>query len=200
MSHSYVQMHNFLNEIQKHQNYDNPVVGDLKWSIRSADFKGWLLCDGRSVDKTKYPELYQLITNKFGSETLETFTLPDAHNRILGAIGSQRTQNGVVSPAKNLGQLVGTETHILTEGEMPSHNHTITDPGHNHSVSINAHGLIGDGGPTDNFNNGGTMSTSNMTTGITINNTGSGLAHNNMQPTLFIGNVFIFCGNFYDGL
>jgi microcystin-dependent protein len=36
--------------------------------------------------------------------------------------------------------------------------------------------------------------TGTSTTGITINNTGGGLPHNNMQPTLFIGNVFIYAG------
>lgn len=29
---------------------------------------------------------------------------------------------------------------------------------------------------------------------FTTNSTGGGLPHNNMQPTLFIGNVFIFSG------
>jgi microcystin-dependent protein len=32
------------------------------------------------------------------------------------------------------------------------------------------------------------------TTGITVNNTGGDGAHNNMQPTVFIGHVFIYSG------
>jgi microcystin-dependent protein len=32
------------------------------------------------------------------------------------------------------------------------------------------------------------------TTGITVNNAGSSNPHNNMQPTVFIGHVFIYSG------
>ena len=34
--------------------------------------------------------------------------------------------------------------------------------------------------------------TATSTTGISVNSTGGGGAHNNMQPTIFISNVFIF--------
>jgi hypothetical protein len=38
------------------------------------------------------------------------------------------------------------------------------------------------------------QTTGSSVTGITINNTGGGGAHNIMQPTIFIGNVFIYSG------
>lgn len=203
MSHSYVQMHNFLNEIQKHQNYGNPEVGDLKWSVRNESYHGWLKCDGSSVPKERYFALYQLITNKFGPETSTHFTLPDASNRILGAIGSQRTQNGVVSPTKNLGQLVGTETHILTENEMPSHNHSAVDSGHTHNYLFPAqqNAMSGSDSVAENDITRATQQQSTSgTANISIGYTGGGLAHNNMQPTLFVGSVFIFSGYVYDSI
>ena len=36
-----------INRVQKNNNMDDSSVGDLKWSIRSDDFRGWLKCDGR---------------------------------------------------------------------------------------------------------------------------------------------------------
>jgi len=39
-----------------------------------------------------------------------------------------------------------------------------------------------------------TFTTQIATTGITINNNGGSNAHNNMQPTLFLGNLFIYSG------
>ena len=38
------------------------------------------------------------------------------------------------------------------------------------------------------------ISVNTNTTGITNQATGGGLAHNNMQPTLFIGNMFVYSG------
>ena len=81
----------------------------------------------------------------------------------------------------------------LTVGEMPSHNHsgsTNTAGNHNHGIYAQA----GNGadpyisyyesvrnGKTFYTNNGGSHSHS-----ITINNTGSNQAHNNMQPYLAV--------------
>ena len=41
--------------------------GDLKYSLRTSDHNGWLLCNGRVYDKDKYPELYSAISGSFGS-------------------------------------------------------------------------------------------------------------------------------------
>ena len=77
---------------------------------------------------------------------------------------------------------------------MPSHNHGVTDPGHTHSYSNtpndqNVSALIGEQA-ADQAD--ASQTTGSSTTGITIQNTGGGGAHNNMQPTLFAANVFIF--------
>ena len=38
-----------------------PHVGDLKYSLDSADHDGWLLCDGREFKTSQYPKLKSLI-------------------------------------------------------------------------------------------------------------------------------------------
>lgn len=95
-------------------------------------------------------------------------------------------------------------THTVTD---PTHNHTINDAGHFHQVnggSANAYGTGSVG--TDAFPPAGPSNTSSVTTGITnnaastgisnqtnttgitsTNSTGSGSAHNNVQPTLIVG-------------
>jgi microcystin-dependent protein len=78
---------------------------------------------------------------------------------------------------------------------MPSHSHTITDPGHTHSYTNNTndqgvHTVTTQDTAADQADLGQT--TSSSTTGITIDANGGGVAHNNMQPTLFIGNVFVY--------
>lgn len=78
---------------------------------------------------------------------------------------------------------------ILPVGELPSHSHAAsmdTTGEHNHNVDM-WHGATAAYGPSVNGGNTkwGTKSTSsngNHTHTITVNNTGDGNAHNNMQP------------------
>ena len=167
-----------------------PEMGDLKFSVRSDDHSGWLKCDGRAISRSDYSDLFGVIGVSFGvGDGSNTFNLPDSRGRVLGAIG---TGSGLT--ARSLGASVGAETHTLTIGEMPSHNHGVTDPGHTHSYSNtpndqNVSALIGEQA-ADQAD--ASQTTGSSTTGITIDNTGGGGAHNNMQPTLFAANVFIF--------
>ena len=140
-----------------------------------------------------------------------TFNLPAPAGRVMGIIGA-----GTGLTPRAMGDISGTETHVLTVGEMPDHTHTINDPGHFHTFTDNttANNNVTRGLPVANQGaNSGTATVANQTdasgTGITINPTGGagsstsnqsgGLnvaasAHNNMQPTLFVGNLFIYSG------
>ena len=135
--------------------------------------------------------MFSVIGTAFGSgDGTTTFNLPDARGRVLGAIGA-----GVGLTTRALGDTVGEEDHTLTVGEIPSHSHGITDPGHSHSYTNNTNdqdtvNVLATETAADQVDLSVTTGTS--TTGITINNVGGGGAHNNMQPTEFIGHVFVF--------
>lgn len=58
---------------------DNFPIGMVVLFINDTQFavdSGWLACDGTSVAKASYPELYAEIGGSFG-ETTTHFTLPD---------------------------------------------------------------------------------------------------------------------------
>lgn len=167
-----------------------PQIGDIKQSAYSDDHDGWLICDGRSLSRSLYSDLFEVIGTSFGNDDGTTFKLPDARGRVLGSTGT-----GAGLTTRSLGASVGAETHTLTVGEMPSHNHGVTDPGHTHSYINNTNDqgvntLTTQDSAADNVDL--SQTTGSSTTGITIQNTGGGGAHNNMQPTIFIGKTFIF--------
>lgn len=100
----------------------------------------------------------------------------------------------------------GTHVHGVTD---PGHTHTVNDPGHSHTLPQSLTPLTGVG-PADDWTNGSGTNTGTSTTGITnqsnitsisidsagahthtIASNGGDQPHNNMQPTLFAGNVFI---------
>ena len=195
----------------------NLHVGDYKMSSRSNDFGGWLLCDGRSVLRSSYPELFRIIGTSFGPGTdSNSFNIPNTFGRVAGSRGQ-----GFGLTNRSLGDSLGAETHVLTLNEMPSHrhtgitdangehSHTINDPTHAHSQTTINDDFNGSGGNPPGFTDdaGGPTTWNNInaaSTGISINSNGnhqhafstsyvgSNFAHNNMQPTIFVGNMFIF--------
>jgi microcystin-dependent protein len=165
-------------------------IGVFKFSVRTSDHLGWLLCDGRLLNINEHPLLFAIMGYSFGGSG-DFFQLPDPQSRMVGAIGQ-----GPGLTNRTLGEKAGSETHTLTIDELPTHNHTLTDPGHTHTYT----GPEGEEGiefdPTQGLfavlRTYQDTQTNSSITGITINNTGGGQPYDIMQPILFIGNLFVY--------
>jgi len=197
--------------------HQKATVGDMKFSVTNYDHMGWMKCDGRTLNVDDFKFLFNVIGYSFGGSGSQ-FQLPNPAGRVPGVVGTGHDSNPVYSTiTMTLGSNIGEYNHTLSISEMPTHNHSITDPGHSHTN--NATGPTTGGGGTGNgyglvYQNGAnTMNASvnsgneinlyqasialqidSNTTGITINNTGGSNAHNNIQPTLPMGNMFIYNG------
>ena len=96
---------------------------------------GWLLCDGTSVSRTTYADLFAAIGTSYGSADASSFNLPDLRRRVPVGKGSADTlgdSDGIAAASRSL-----THTHTV-----PAHFHGMgtgstaaVDISHTHSSS-----------------------------------------------------------------
>lgn len=147
---------------------DLPVGAILPYAVSTAP-TGWLNCDGASVSRATYADLFAAIGTTFGSVDGSHFTLPDMRGR--APIG-QGQGAGLTNRA--LAATTGEETHTLSSGELPSHGHlTWAYDGYAEVQNQASSGTLG-------LRGGGSFS--GQPTGLT----GSGSAHNTMQPSVVL--------------
>lgn len=155
---------------------------------------GWLLCDGSAVLRTAYPALFTAIGTINADGT--TFNLPDLRGRStsgrddMGGTAANRITNvvgGSGISGTTLGAVGGLETVILSVAQLPSHGHQVLN---------NPTGTIGAIAACAGFAGvaaAGALSYVNTGAGSAgnpvIQPSGSGSAHQNMQPTLITNKI-----------
>lgn len=166
---------------------DNVPIGTIAPFGGAAAPNDWLLCQGQSLLRTDYPDLFTALGTTYGSADSTHFTLPDLRGRM--PIGSGTATGALGATAHSLGSVGGEETHILTVTEMPSHTHNISDPGHVHSNTNGSYLEVSASVSTflNTTNNASyavfhAPNTATAFTGITIVAAGGGAAHPNMPP------------------
>lgn len=156
--------------------------GDLE-SVPS----NFIVPDGSIVNISDYPDLFAIWGTKYGGNGTTTFGLPNLKGKVVVMMDQNDTDFNTI------GGTGGEKTHTLTTNEMPSHTHTqksITNPGDHAHNTWNAfsfkHASGGvttkaTGEPSDGRGNP-TQGAGGHTHTVTLNNTGGGGSHNNLQP------------------
>lgn len=177
---------------------DTPEVGsylDLAASTTPSWYAGcstlpYLICDGSIYTSSLYSALSTMLGSTFGGNGVSTFAVPDlrARNRI--ALDNQGLQGAAGRVTNAVSSINGTTLGAAGgDQRMQQHNHGITDPGHNHTFNVNSSaGSLAV--PLISSNFAGTGQTNSNTTGITVNNAGTGTAQN-MPPTIVAGLTLI---------
>lgn len=80
---------------------------------------GWLVCNGASLDRATYANLFSAIGTIWGAVDSTHFNIPDLRGRTL--VGAGVASSGTTF---GLGEIGGEEQHQLTVSELASHQHS----------------------------------------------------------------------------
>jgi len=112
-----------------------PYGGDSDPDPASVGGGVWLLCDGREVLISAYPDLYALIGLKFkGNPATSYFGLPDMRGRVpMGAdnLGGVSADRVTANTADIIGNAGGSEKHTIVQSELPDHVHDMYNDNNN---------------------------------------------------------------------
>lgn len=181
------------------QNMVNPYVIPLAagmdfWGTTTPN-SSFAFPTGQAISRTTYATLFTLLSTTYGAgDGTTTFNLPDKTERVSVMKASSATRLTATYFGGNstvLGATGGTESHTLTQAELPAFKPaiTITDPGHVHAIDFSS----GAGVVVTTVPEGSGLVTNSSaavhsaTTGITAaltSNLGSGNAHVTVQPTI----------------
>jgi len=157
-------------------------VGSILPFVGGQAPTGFALCNGQTLDRVQYADLFRLIGTKYGFTDTSNFKVPDLSGRFLVGVGT----------GYSLGDTGGSQTVALTVSQMPIHSHDVTgkaDQAGRAGVGMYASNVGGGSGwqvlsTTEN----GSLS------GLTTTSAGSGQAHEN-RPPYFALEYIIRTGN-----
>ncbi len=129
-------------------------------------------CSGQLLNRVVYAKLFEAIGTTYGvGNGSTTFNMPDLRGRL--PIGKGTSDLGTL---RTLGTKIGTDTHTLTQGQMPLHTHAISSRAQSGTI----YPTYGAGG-------------SPITIQGSTESAGGGLPHNNVQPSLVVS-FMIYAG------
>lgn len=154
-------------------------AGTVIQSAAISEPAGWFDCNGRLLNVSDYPALYNAIGHTYGGSG-STFRLPDMRGKV--TVG----QDGGASWA--MGATGGEASHTLTENEIPSHTHSLLrklnqddgafDPNSLHATESSA--------ATTDRPSGNVNTPASPPIYFNTYGTGGGQPHNNMQPYIVL--------------
>lgn len=173
----------------------NPVGEITIWATSSAP-TGWLVCDGSAISRSTYSGLFAVLGTAYGAgDGSTTFNLPNLKGRVVVGRDSADTD------FDTLGETRGSKTHALTVAELAAHDHSVTinantldmvyNPQAYNSTFISGKDSNNDGiidGTSNTFGMALNFVTDHTHTGV-IGSTGSGTAHNNIQPSIVLNYI-----------
>lgn len=173
-----------------------PFLGQMIMFGGNFAPRGWAFCEGQLLSISENTALFSLLGTIYGGDGRTTFALPDLRGR--APIHKGR---GPGLSDRHQGAKLGSETNTISVDQMPAHSHAGTinaAPGDGDSNKATGNSLAhaARGGTSPNIYNSGTPSIAMHANALALQNTGSGQAVNNMQPSLAVNYIIALVGTF----
>lgn len=164
---------------------------------------GWLLCYGQAISRTTYSALFTAISTTYGAgDGSTTFNVPDLRGRVaagrddMGGTGANRL-TGVTGSVNGdtLGGTGGEEAHALSIAELAEHTHfgfaavAETQSAESAVNLTNSTQVAATAVSASDTRNYKLISTATAATVGLTSSTGSGTAHNTVQPTIILNKI-----------
>ncbi|MCL9660733.1 tail fiber protein [Paenibacillus hunanensis] len=166
----------------------DPYIGEIRLFAGSYAPQDWLFCDGTEYSISQYQALFALISTTFGGSVQnKTFKVPDMRGKVPVHRGA-----GPGLTARNFAVAGGTVNETLAFNQMPSHNHTVQAAASATAMdpTNKTWGSIPRSGTVFAYSKATNAALSPLAIGLS----GSGGAHNNMQPFVAINYIICFNG------
>lgn len=164
-----------------------PFIAEIRIFAGNFAPNGWAFCNGQLLPISQNTALFSLIGTTYGGDGQSTMALPDLQGR-----APMHPGQGPGLTPRQLGQRGGLETVELSQSQMPSHGHAWNVSGR----TANAN----DPGSESHLAGASSANLYRDAQGLVeldpqfVGNTGSGQAHNNMQPSLALNFIIALVG------
>lgn len=152
-----------------------PFLGEVRPFGFNFAPSGWAFCDGQLLSIDQNNALFAILGTTYGGDGRTTFGLPDLRGRTAVHPGSE----------VQLGETAGVETVTLNADQLPAHGHAVMASADLVTVASPANAVMGakGRGGVDVYAAAGNLTP--LRSG-TVEATGGGQAHDNLQPSLVV--------------
>jgi len=160
------------------------MIGEIiTYAGTTSPNSSWLPCDGASLLRIDYPDLFAVIGTTYGAADSSHFNIPDFQGRSGMGVGA-----GTGLSPRAIGSSLGEESHTLNTSELASHTHVDTGHFHSEGNAIPAVGaaIVGVPIPSAVPSVGVTGTAS-----ANLANTGGDSSHNTIHPVIVVNYLIV---------
>ncbi len=152
-----------------------PFLGEIRPFGFNFEPSGWAFCDGQLLPIAQNTALFSILGTTYGGDGQVTFALPDLRGRAAVHPGS----------STQLGDRGGAETVTLQANQLPAHGHRVMASADLVTAAGPADAVLGakGRGGVDIYAAAGNLTRLNPGA---VESTGTGQAHDNLQPSLTV--------------